>query len=72
MNDILLWMTSHEQAKAGRLARTQYDTRYSREDLPGVMDDRNGWRETVKFGLVWFVGFYGILTLVGYLTPNPF
>ena len=23
-------------------------------------------------GLVWFVGFYGISTFVGYLTPNPF
>ena len=23
-------------------------------------------------GLVWFVGFNGISTLVGYLTPNPF
>ena len=28
--------------------------------------------ETVIFGLVWFVGFYGISTFVGYLTPNPF
>ncbi len=26
----------------------------------------------VWVGLVWFVGFYGILTFVGYLTPNPF
>ena len=23
-------------------------------------------------GLVWFGGFYGISTFVGYLTPNPF
>ena len=23
-------------------------------------------------GLVWFVGFYGISTFVGYLTPNAF
>ena len=23
-------------------------------------------------GLVWFLGFYGISTYVGYLTPNPF
>ena len=22
--------------------------------------------------MVWFVGFYGIATFVGYLTPNPF
>ena len=24
------------------------------------------------FCLVWLVGFYGISTFVGYLTPNPF
>ena len=24
------------------------------------------------FGLVWFVGFYGISIVVGYLTSNPF
>ena len=23
-------------------------------------------------GLVWFVGFYGLSTLIGYLMPNPF
>ena len=28
--------------------------------------------EFVWFGLVWFVGFYGISTFVGYLMPNPF
>ena len=22
--------------------------------------------------MVWFVGFYGISTFIGYLTPNPF
>ena len=27
--------------------------------------------DDVRFGLVWFVGFYGISTFVGYLTPNP-
>ena len=25
-----------------------------------------------RVGMVWFVGFYGISTFVGYLTPNPF
>ena len=29
-------------------------------------------KSPVWFGLVWFVGFYGISTFVGYLTPNPF
>ena len=28
--------------------------------------------EAAWFGLLWFVGFYGISTFVGYLTPNPF
>ena len=27
--------------------------------------------EGTLIGLVWFVGFYGISTFVGYLTPNP-
>ena len=27
---------------------------------------------STTFGLVWFVGFYGISTFVGYLMPNPF
>ena len=32
-----------------------------------------GFKKTpLRNGLVWFVGFYGILTFVGYLTPNPF
>ena len=26
----------------------------------------------IWFGFVWFGGFYGISTFVGYLTPNPF
>ena len=26
----------------------------------------------IKFGLVWFIGFYGKSTFVGYLMPNPF
>ena len=25
-----------------------------------------------SYGLVWFGGFYGISTFVGYLAPNPF
>ena len=26
----------------------------------------------MEFGLVWFIGFYGISTFIGYLTANPF
>ena len=35
------------------------------------LDKRNG-DHLVWFGLVWLVGFYGISTFEGYLTPNPF
>ena len=28
--------------------------------------------KSFKYGLVWFVEFYGISTFVGYLMPNPF
>ena len=53
INDILLWTSSHGRAKAGQPARTYIqqlcaNTRYSLEDLPRVMDDRNGCQERVK------------------------
>ena len=48
ISDILLWTHLHRRAKAGRPARTYIqqpcaDTGYSLEDLPGAMDDRNGF-----------------------------
>ena len=53
ISDIPLWTPSHGRAKAGRPARTYMhqlfaDTEYSLEDLPGAMDDRDGWRERVR------------------------
>ena len=47
----LLWTPTYGRACVGRPARTYMhqvcvDTEYSLEDLPGVMDDRDGWRET--------------------------
>ena len=53
ISDILLWSPSHGRAKAGRPARTYIqrfctDTGYSLEDLPGAMDDREGWRERAR------------------------
>ena len=53
ISDILLWIPSHERAKAGPPARTYIqqlcvDTGCSLEDLPGAMDDREGWRERVR------------------------
>ena len=47
VSDALLWTPSHWWAKAGRPARTYIpqlcaDTGCSLEDLPGVMDERDG------------------------------
>ena len=48
-----MWTLLHARAKAGRLARTYIqqlcaDTGYNLEDIPGAMDDRDGWRKRVK------------------------
>ena len=53
MHYILLWIPSHERAKAGRPSRTYIqqlcaDTECSLEDLPEAMDDRDVWRERVR------------------------
>ena len=53
MSDVLLWIPSHGQAKAGRPARTYLqqlceDTECSPEDLPEAMNDRVEWRERVR------------------------
>ena len=50
ISDVLLWIPSHERAKAGRPARTYIqqlcaDTRCTPEDLPKAMDDREAWWE---------------------------
>ena len=49
----LISSASHGRVKAGRPARTYVqqlcaDTGCSLEDLPGTMDDREGWRERVR------------------------
>ena len=51
--DVLLWTPSHRRAKAGRPAKTYIqqlcaNTGCSLEYLPGVMNDRDGWRERVR------------------------
>ena len=53
VSDVLLWTPSHGRAKAGRPAWTCIqqlcsDTGCSPEDLLEAMDDREGWRETVR------------------------
>ena len=50
ISNTLPWTSSYGQSTAGRPARTYIqqlcaDTGYSLEDLPGTMDDRDGWRE---------------------------
>ena len=51
--DVLLWTPSHGWAKAGRPAKTYKqqlcaDRGCSLEDVPEVMDDREGWWERVR------------------------
>ena len=53
ISDVLRWTPSHGRAKAGRPARTYIqqlcaDTGCSLEDIPGTMDDKDGWRERVR------------------------
>ena len=50
IRDVLLWTPTHGRAKAGRPARTYIqqlceDTGCCPEDLPGVMNDREEWRD---------------------------
>ena len=53
ISNILLWTPSHGRANAGRPARTYLqqlcaNTGCSLEDLPGVMNDRDWWRERFR------------------------
>ena len=53
INDVLLWTPSYVRARIGRPARTYIqhhctDSGCSLEDLPGAMEDRDGWREEVR------------------------
>ena len=53
ISDVLLWTPTYGRAKAGRPARTYIqqlceDTGCSPENLPGVMNDREKWRERVR------------------------
>ena len=53
ISDVLLRTPSHSRAKAGQLARTYIqqlcvDTVCSPEDLPEVMNNREGWQERLR------------------------
>ena len=63
ISDILLWTPSHGRVKVRRPIRTYLqqfctDTGCSMEDLPGVMDNSDGWRERVReiyaSGMTWW------------------
>ena len=54
VSDVLLWTPTYGQAKAGRPARTYIqqlceDTGCNPEHLPEAMNDREKWREMVKY-----------------------
>ena len=80
ISDVLLWTPSHGCAKVGWSARTYIQqlcakTGCSLEDLPEVMDNREGWQERVRdicadgvtwwwwwaniFAEIWFLGLLG-------------
>ena len=53
ISDVPQWTPSHDRAKSGWLARTYIqqlceDTGCSPEDLPEAINEREGWRETVR------------------------
>ena len=54
ISDVLLWTPTHGRAKAGWSARTYIqqlceDMGCCPEDLPGAMNDREEWRERVRY-----------------------
>ena len=54
ISDVLLWTPTHGRAKAGRPAPAYIqqlceDTGCSPEDLPEAMNDREKWRERVRY-----------------------
>ena len=63
ISDVLLWTPTYGRAKAGRPARTYIqhlceDTGCSLEDRPKAMNDREKWRERVRYirasGTTWW------------------
>ena len=53
MSDVFQWTTTHGHTGASRPAKTYIhqlcvDTRCCQEDMPGVMADRDPWKEKVK------------------------
>ena len=74
ISDRFLWIPSHGRVKAGLPARTYIqqlcaDTGCSLEDLPGAMDDRDGWRKRfLELRASWVT--WGLLLLCEFFTPG--
>ena len=68
ISDIPLWGPTHGHINVGQPAKTYIhqlcvDTRYSLEDLPGTMNDRDGWQERIRKVCVvsmtwWYIYIY--------------
>ena len=77
ISDVLLWTPSHEQAKAGRPARTYIqkfcaDTGCSLEDLPEAMDDWEGWRKKGQgYPYWWRVMMMMVMTMFNLRNSPP-
>ena len=79
--DPITW-TSKSRTTSQNLYTTALCRCSSPEDFPGAMDYRDKWWESVReirvgsatwwWRLVGWLGFYGISTFIGSLTPNPF
>ena len=52
ISEILMWTLSRGRAKArpagSYIQQLCADTGYSFEDLPGAIDDRDGWQERIR------------------------
>ena len=76
IRDVLLWTPTHGRAKAGRPARTYIqqlceDTGCCPEDLPRAMNDREEWRERVRYiratSTIWWWWWYSQMQIHIYI-----
>ena len=75
ISDVLLWTATHGRPKAGRPARTYIqqlceDTGCCPEDLPEAMNDREKWRERVRYiratSTTWWWWWFRVPYLIKY------
>ena len=73
ISDVLLWTPAYGRNSDGRpvriyLHQLRADTRCNLEDLPGAMNDKDGWWERMMVG--WLFCFTVYQPFSGHLTPN--